>query len=105
MINLHIALPNEKDARNMARDLLKEKLVSRLSIDYQNHVFELKDDEVVESVICLITAQTKALLFNEIVRFIHTKYGDDVPVYSVPITQSFEAFTKQIREKTKNQTI
>ncbi|MDI9341543.1 MAG: hypothetical protein QM534_13315 [Sediminibacterium sp.] len=105
MINLYIAHPSEKVARNMAGDLLKNKLVSRLSIDYQNHVFELQDEVVVESVICLITAQTKALLFNEIVQFIHSKYGEDTPVYSVPITQSFEAFTRQIREKTKNQTV
>lgn len=105
MINLYIAHPNEKVARSMAADLLKEKLVSRLSIDYQNHVFELRNEEVVESVICLLTAQTKALLFNEIVLFIHEQYGQDIPVYSAPITQSFEAFTRQIREKTKNPSI
>jgi uncharacterized protein involved in tolerance to divalent cations len=101
MISVYIAHPSDKIAMQLAEDLLKNKLVARLSIDYNNHVFELDNDEVNESSVSLITAQTKGLLFTEIVDFVHSKYGQDIPVYSLPITQGNEELTHIIREKTK----
>ncbi len=102
MISVYIAHPSDKIAKQLAEDLLKNKLVARLSIDYNNHVFELNENgEVNESSVSLITSQTKGLLFVEIVDFVHTKYGQDIPVYSLPITQGNEELTHIIREKTK----
>ncbi len=102
MINVCIAHPHEANARKMANELLQHKLVARLSIDYDNHVFEVDENDVVREVsISLVTAQTKAILFQEILNFVHQNYGDDIPVYSLPITQGNEELTRIIREKTK----
>lgn len=101
MISVYIAHPSDKIAKQLAEDLLRNKLVARLSIDYNNHVFEMTGEELVESSVSLITAQTKGLLFTEIVDFVHSKYGQEVPIYSLPITQGNEELTHIIREKTK----
>jgi uncharacterized protein involved in tolerance to divalent cations len=100
MINVYIAHPNESTARKLAEDLLKNQMVARLSVDYNNHVFEMIEDEIRESTISLITAQTKALLFTDIVAYVHVRYGKNIPIYSLPMTQVNEDLSHLIREKT-----
>jgi uncharacterized protein involved in tolerance to divalent cations len=101
MINVYIAHPSDRVAKQLAEELLKNKLVARLSIDYNNHVFEIDNEEITERSISLITAQTRALLFQEVVNFVHARYSMAIPIYSVPITQGNEELTHLIREKTK----
>ncbi len=49
----------------------------------------------------MITAQTKSLMFTEIVEYIENNVGSDVPVFSVPLTQMNEQFNEYIKSRTK----
>ncbi len=101
MITVYISLEDQSKAKDIAKALLTEKLVVEVRIDYDNHVFNLENNEVKESTTCILTMQTKGMLFTEIVNFVHDKFGKDIPVYSVPITQGNDSLTNKIRNKTK----
>lgn len=57
--------------------------------------------EIIESINSVITAQTKAMLFSQIDNFLKEKYSDDVPIFSLPLTQVSHAFDSLIRSKTQ----
>ncbi len=101
MITVYISLEDQSKAKDIAKALLTEKLVVEVRIDYDNHVFNLENNEIIERTTCILTMQTKGMLFNEITSFVHDKFGNDIPVYSVPITQGNESLTNKIRNNTK----
>ncbi len=49
----------------------------------------------------MITAQTKSLMFTELVENIEKNVGSDVLLFSVPLTQMNEQFNKYIKSRTK----
>lgn len=82
-------------------NLLTLKLVAHASVDRDNNSYTLIDGQVKKETHYLITAQTRALLFTEVVKEVKLRTADDVKVYSVPITQCTESFSEFIRQQTK----
>jgi len=88
-------------ASQLVHDLLQNELVASASIDEDNSYFIQKMGKVEKTTHTVITAQTKSLMFTEIVDFIEKNVGEDVPVYSVPLTQMNEQFNEYIKSRTK----
>jgi len=101
MINVFIYVNKEEEARSLALALLEKKLVANISIDFNNHVYSAFNGELQEEVNCLLTAQTKALLFREILDEVQNRLQDHVKIYSAPITQCNDHFSELIRTRTK----
>jgi uncharacterized protein involved in tolerance to divalent cations len=101
MINVYLYLDNNKDAQELAKALLKAKLVGHVSIDSNNKTLLNVDGHVIEQISSLITAQTKAMLFNSILDYVSTNYHDTIKIFSVPITQCNDVFGNIIREETE----
>ena len=80
--------------------LLTEKLVASASIDENNVSYKLLDGKLYEDVYTVITAQTKSLLFNEIVKLVEERIGDEIPIISSPIVASNRIFDDNIKSKT-----
>lgn len=100
MIQLSIYFPEQTQAKAVIVELLKRQLVAHASIDYNNHVLRMENGELVEETLCLIRAETKALLFNDILDYIHERNLDPVRIFSTPITQCNPSFSELIRTKT-----
>ena len=101
MINVVIFLHEINEAKELTDLLLREKLVAHANIDETNITYTVENDEIVRSVNSVITAQTKALLFSDIERFVIDMYGDKVQIFSMPITQSSHTFDSLIRNNTR----
>lgn len=101
MINVFIYVNKEEEARKLALTLLEKQLVAHISIDFNNHVYSAFNGQLKEEVNCLLTAQTKALLFQEILDEVKTRLSDHVKIYSAPITQCNDHFSDLIRKQTR----
>jgi uncharacterized protein involved in tolerance to divalent cations len=101
MVNVIIYLDEQHEAKELVDSLLHAGLIANASIDDKNISYLLKNNKVVESVNSVITAQTKSLLFSTIEDFVQEKFGDRVPLYSVPITQANHSFDLLMRNNTK----
>ncbi len=102
MINIHIYLNKEEMATRCAQTLVKEKLVARASIDVNNKVLQNEGDLLITETICVITAQTKAILFTKIVEFIQTHFDKKASIFSTPLTQANDNLSHFIRENTQD---
>jgi uncharacterized protein involved in tolerance to divalent cations len=100
MLNLIIYLNNQTDAKELIKDLLGKQLIANASIDVNNEIYRLEGEDLVNSKITVITAQTKSMLFSQIEKLIASKYGDDIPIYSMPIMQANHSFDHLIRSTT-----
>jgi uncharacterized protein involved in tolerance to divalent cations len=101
MVNIIVYLDNKSNPQKFVDYVLKERLAASASIDIDNSYFVLVEGEIVKTEHAVITLQTKALLFNSVVDYVISMYGDDTPVFSVPITQTNKYFDQFIRENTK----
>ena len=101
MINAIIYIDKVHDAKVLVEILLKDGLIANASIDNDNISYKIEDNEMIKNVNNVITAQTKSLLFSLIEKYIKEKYGDNVQIYSVPITQANNSFDALIRSNTK----
>ena len=101
MVNVIIYLDKINDAKNLVEILLRDGLIANASIDYDNISYRIENNEMIKNVNCVITAQTKALLFSSIEKLIGEKYGDNVQIYSLPITQANTSFDTLLRSNTK----
>ena len=100
MINVIIYLDKVHDAKVLVEILLKEGLIANASIDNENISYRIEYNEMIKNVNNVITAQTKALLFSLIEKYIKEKYGDNVQIYSVLITQANTSFDTLVRNNT-----
>lgn len=100
MINVYIYLSSGHDAEELTAKMLKARLVAHASIDSENNSMELVDNALVKKTIYVITAQTRALLFNNIVDFVKQNSLEDTKIYSLPITQCNDYFSDYIRNQT-----
>lgn len=103
MVNLIIYFDdyNDKDAQELVVSLLEQKLIASASIDADNEYYTTKDDKISKASHTVITAQTKSLLFTQIEKYVNEKYGKDIPIFSIPITQVNDYFDTYIRKRTK----
>ena len=68
MINVIIYLKKQHKAKELVKHLLTEKLIASASIDENNISYRMEENIVVEEVNDVITAQSKSLLFTEILK-------------------------------------
>ncbi len=88
MILLRIVSKSESKIEQIAKLLLSEKLV--LDVNIKRHVerAELVNEELQCTRIVLLTATTKAILFDFIDKRLNQEYPNDMPeVYAMPIMQ------------------
>jgi hypothetical protein len=102
MINVIIYLKKEQNPMELVKQLLTKKLIAKASIDFDNHSYKLADNEsdFIEETYSVVTAQTRSVLFNDIVSFVETEFGPTVPINSVPIVASNKMFDTIIRQNT-----
>jgi uncharacterized protein involved in tolerance to divalent cations len=101
MINVIIYLNQVNEAKELIDTLLLEDLIANASIDISNVSYSKENGSIVKNVNTVITAQTKSMLFSSIVSVVSEKYGTEVPIFSMPITQANSSFDHIIREHTK----
>jgi uncharacterized protein involved in tolerance to divalent cations len=100
MVNIIIYLKKEHDAEKLVRFLLTEKLIATASIDEDNISYNFENNELRENVHSVITAQSKALLFNKIVETIEKNYSEKIPINAIPIISSNNSFNELINNRT-----
>ena len=88
MVNIVIYLKQEFDAMELVKSLLTEKLVASATIDINNASYKMENNKLVGEIFSVITAQSKALLFAEIVKHVEEKLGEEIPIISMPIVSS-----------------
>ncbi len=104
MVNIIIYLENElmDKAQELVHSLLEQELVASASIDEDNSYYiKTNNNEVVKTSHTVITAQTKSLMFSEIVNYIKSNLSNDVPVFSMPLTQMNDQFNEYIKSRTR----
>lgn len=100
---MYFYLDKSNDAEELVIDLLKKGLVAHASIDLNNNSMTMEKGKIKRQLCSLITAQTKALLFNKISEFLTNKYKNHIKIYSAPIAQCNEVFSELIRKNTIEQ--
>jgi|LakMenE01Jun11ns_1017448.scaffolds.fasta_scaffold9209483_1 uncharacterized protein involved in tolerance to divalent cations len=101
MINMIVYLKKQHNPAELIEHLLREELIATATIDENNISYSMNNGVVEQEVNYVITMQTKALLFNEIVKIVEMKFGQDTPINSVPIVSTNRMFEETIRSKTK----
>jgi uncharacterized protein involved in tolerance to divalent cations len=88
MIFLRILSKSEAKIEAIAKLLLSEKLVIDVNIKRHVERAELIDGELKCTRIVLLTAKTKAVLFDSLDKLLNDKYPNHMPeVYAMPIMQ------------------
>ncbi len=100
MVNVIIYLNKKHEAREIVKQLLLEKLIASASIDENNVSYKLEKNSITEVVYSVITAQSKSLLFDEIVKLVENITGEETPINSTPIVGSNRSFDESIKSKT-----
>ncbi|MFE3868576.1 hypothetical protein ACFX5E_10895 [Flavobacterium sp. LS2P90] len=100
MVNVIIYLKKQDSAKELVKFLLEEKLIASATIDENNISYKMENNTFSENVFSVITAQSKSLLFNDIVVAVEAKIGEDTPINSTPIIGSNLIFDNVIRDKT-----
>jgi uncharacterized protein involved in tolerance to divalent cations len=100
MINVTIYLKKQHNANALVKYLLTEKLISSASIDENNISYKLDNSKIVEEVNNVITAQSKSLLFTDILKAVRNNIGEEVPINSTPIVGVNRIFDEIIRTNT-----
>ena len=100
MVNVIIYLKKAHNPKELVKLLLTERLIASASIDENNISYKLGDTGFSEIMYSVITAQSKLLLFNEIVKAVEAKIGEETPINSTPIVGSNKIFDDSIKSKT-----
>jgi uncharacterized protein involved in tolerance to divalent cations len=100
MVNVIIYLDKKHNTKEVIRLLLEEKLIASASIDENNVFYKSEKGSITEIVYNVITAQSKSLLFNDIVKQVEKLIGEETPINSIPIIGSNKTFDNSIRSKT-----
>jgi hypothetical protein len=100
MINVIIYLKKEHNSEKLVELLLSKKLIASASIDMDNVSYKIMDEVVVKEVFNVITAQSKALLFNSIVQLAENVIGESIAISSTPIVGANGFFNETVRSKT-----
>lgn len=100
MVNVIIYLKNEFRAEELVSFLLAEKLIATATIDENNISYSMKNDNIHKEVYTVITAKTKAMLLNTIIKAVEEKIGVEVLINSVPIVGSNKIFDELVIQNT-----
>jgi len=87
MILLNIASENLQTIEKIATLMLTQKLAVDINLKVNVNRLRLVEDKIEKKPIYIITAKTKALLFNRIEELIKSTFKDQTPeLFSLPIT-------------------
>lgn len=100
MVNVVIYLKQEFKAEELVTFLLTEKLIATASIDENNVSYKMHNDHLQKEVYSVITAKTKAVLLNTIIKVVEERIGVDVLINSTPIAGSNNFFDELVRSNT-----
>ena len=100
MVDVIIYLKSEHNPRDLVTHLLSEKLIASASIDENNIRFIMQNGVLLEEMFNVITSQSKALLFDNIVIEVERKIGEQVAIYSIPIVGANGFFQDTLKTKT-----
>lgn len=100
MLNIYIYLNDQVQPEEIIEKLLVERLVANASIDIDNNYYELINGEVKQKIHVVVTAQTKALLFEPLIQFVAEHYSADIPIFASPLVAANTNFDQFIRNST-----
>ncbi len=100
MVNITIYLKKEYDAKEIVMFLLEKKLIASFTLDINNVSYKLENGVLTELVYNVITSQSKSLLFNDILKALESKTGEETLVISTPIVGSSKVFDELIKRNT-----
>lgn len=108
MILLRIVSKSENKIEEIAEVLLREKLVIDVNIKRHFDRAELVNDKLMFTPVYLLTAKTRAVLFDAIDRLLNEMYPNHTPeVYAVPIMQmdwkQAESLTKDVQHVSRRE--
>lgn len=103
MIQLHIICKTKEDAILIAKNLYDTRLATDINFDHTFGRLNFVNDQPEFDELIEVTAKTKALLFNEIEKYIDDHFEDKVTeVFSTAIVhmnwKSINKMTKSVRE-------
>lgn len=101
MVNVLIYLNSDYDPHMLVEQLLRQKLIAKATIDFDNKSYQMEEDEIVVRHYNVLTIQTQSLLFTKLEQFVEREYASSIPIYSLPITQSNSWFDNYVRNQTK----
>lgn len=102
MVNVLIYLNSEFDPNLVVKRLLEERIIAKATIDLDNTSYEYNDGDFVIKKYSIVTIQTRSLLFSKLVEMVEKEFSPELPIYSIPITQSNHWFDQFIREQTRH---
>lgn len=108
MILLRIVSKSESKIEEIAEILLREKLVIDVNIKREFDRAEMVNDKLIFSPVYLLTAKTRAVLFDSIDQLLNDIYPNHMPeVYAIPIMQmdwkQAKCLTKDVQSVSKKE--
>jgi uncharacterized protein involved in tolerance to divalent cations len=101
MVNVLIYLKTDFDPHQLVEQLFQKKLIAKATIDLDNKSYQMEGDDLVIRHYNVLTIQTRSLLFSKLEQFVEQTIGANIPIYSLPITQSNSWFDNYVRNQTK----
>ena len=101
MVNIVIYLNDSFDPDRIVESLLEKKLIAKATVDRDNKSYEFGHNGIETKCYSIITMQTKSMLFSEISDIVASQFSADIPIYSLPITQSNKWFDEFVRTNTR----
>jgi hypothetical protein len=101
MVNVIFYLKKQQCPKKLVEFLLGEKLIASATIDLNNISFKQEGNKIKKYIYNVVTAQTKSLLFSEIIKSVARKFGDEIRINSVPIINSNPSFYDMVNSSTK----
>ena len=100
MVTIIIYLKIEHNTQALVEHLLTSKLIAAATIDLNNVWYKMQPDQLVTESKNVISAQSKALLFNDVVTAVEKYIGNEVAINSTPIVASNRIFDSYIKSQT-----
>lgn len=101
MVNVLIYLNTDYDPYQLVEQLFEKKLIAKATIDLDNKSYQMEENGLVIRHYNVLTLQTRSLLFTKLEQFVEMSFGPNIPIYSLPITQSNSWFDNYVRNQTK----
>jgi hypothetical protein len=101
MVNVIFYLKKEHNPKKLVSFLLGQKLIASATIDLNNISYKKEKNRIKQYMYNVVTAQTKSLLFSEIIKLVSKKFGDEIRINSVPIINSNPSFNEMVMNNTK----
>jgi len=101
MVNVIIYLETKNDAEELVKHLLSIQLIASAAIDKDNISYAMNDGLLVKNVFNVITAKTKSLLINDIIKAVEDEIGEEVLIIATPIVGSNHNFDALVKQNTR----